>query len=285
MASAQRWRACLGLLAACTIFFLMTGVFYGAPLAVVLYVGQHFDDRHSLGWVLILFAAESLSFLFGVSAVMPYHICFGYLFGRRSIALGWAIALTGYTIGCIWPFLLAPWLAPAAFSAIKTIRSTWQQIAPCAASDGLSTRSDALLDGLMLTLRERPFHVTLSLRLNPVPPAGLVSYTLGLTQTVPLLKYVLASSLGSVANILAYVSIGVLLTSLDALHHGGASLTPEGTGLVAASLVASVGLMCWLARVGDARLAEARAASALASSEPGGGGASTKSERGSGLLL
>lgn len=102
------------------------------------------------------------------------------------------------------------------------------------------------------------------LSIPQVPPAGLVSYALGLCRVVPLHKYILASSLGSTANVLAYVYIGVLLTSLEALHHGDVSLTPEGTSLVVGSLVASVGLMCWLARVGDARLAEARASGSSA---------------------
>lgn len=158
-------KPCAGFLVACTIFVLITGFFYGAPLAVVLFVGR---QDHSPWRVLLLFVAESVSFLCGVSAVSPYHVCFGYLFGALR---GWALALAGYTLGCLWPFVLAPCLAPCAFRALELIRTTWQRVAPPCGGTLLGTRGDALLDGLMLTLRERPFHVTLSLRLNPVRDA------------------------------------------------------------------------------------------------------------------
>ena len=106
--------------------------------------------------------------------------------------------------------------------------------------------SEDLLDGLLLALRERPFSVVLSLRLNPLPPAGLTSYALGLVGTVPLSSYIAACALGTAPNVLAYVFVGALLTTLEALRRGEVHLTPQGTALGGVSFAISIALCVWL---------------------------------------
>lgn len=155
-------------------------------------------------------------------------------------------------LACLPPFMLAPRLLPL----LSRLRSACQRLVPGQTCAG----GDDLLDGLLLTLRERPFHVVLSLRLNPIPPAGLTSYALGLAGVVPLPKYVLASALGTAANTLAEAYVGELLTSLEALREGHLELTPRGATLAGISLAASFCLCMYLAHVGATSLAAARAA-------------------------
>ena len=198
----------------------------------------------------LLVLSEMASFLLGVTAITPFQIAYGYLYGAGT---GFLVAMIGYTFGCIPPFVLAPRLAPF----LARVRDRCQRLLP-----GLSChiRGEDVLDGLNYTLRERPLHVCLSLRLNPIPPAGLTSYALGLTGVVPLHSYVLGSALGTMAVTGAEVAVGHLLTSLETLREGHVELSPRGVVVTGVSLAVSIGLCLYLAQVAASSLAAARMA-------------------------
>ena len=146
----------------------------------------------------LLLLAEAISFLVAVSGIWPYQVAYGYLYG---VGLGWAAGVLGFTVACIPPFLLAPSLAGPSAAILDQLRSASGALLPA----GVCPRRLDALDGLHVALREQPFLIVLCLRLNPIVPSGLCSYALGLSGAhVPLASYLAGSTLGSMANVLAY---------------------------------------------------------------------------------
>jgi len=198
----------------------------------------------------ILVASEVFSFLFCLP-IWPVQVAYGHNFGfGYGVLLGWV----GYTMACIPPFLLAPFLKSLA-------RRLFVERMKCSCSLASSLpmlRSP--LEGLQLAIAQEPFTLILSLRLNMVPPSGLTSYVLGMTD-IPLRTYATASAFGCVPLVCAYVSVGVALESLAGVLAGRVELTPESSLVVGGATVMSLALMIWVSRRAGSRLKQLRAGS------------------------
>jgi uncharacterized membrane protein YdjX (TVP38/TMEM64 family) len=217
---------------------------------------------------MLIVGTESLNFLAGMP-IWPLQVSLGYIFGVQA---GLAVALTGYVLSSLTPYLLAPKLVPLCQRAAKWFDDRvltplrQRRFCGCFAGPAESDRAAAsclsdghgLLDGLALTVEQRPLELTLALRLNLLPPAGLTSYALG-AAGVPFCTFVLGTTLGTLPNTLAYVYIGSLLDSIAALLDGHRpEFDASGTALLAGASLASLALMVVLSRAAAERLAAAR---------------------------
>ena len=144
----------------------------------------------------LLITCESAAFLLMVP-ISPLHIGMGFIYGpARGLLLAWA----AYAIGCVPPFLLV---------RVPFIGERFAQI----------RRRMDILDGVFSAVELEPFKLIVCLRLSPLLPSPLNSYLLGLTN-VPLRTYVLASLVGALPNVCAYVYLGTLLDSLADIASG-----------------------------------------------------------------
>jgi len=85
-------------------------------------------------------------------------------------------------------------------------------------------------------------------RLSPAFPFVLLNYAFGLTR-VPLRDYVLASWIGMLPGILAYVYLGSLAGSLATLGAGGRARTPVEWGLSLVGLLATLAVTIHVTRL------------------------------------
>ena len=131
----------------------------------------------------LIVGTEAINFLAGMP-IWPLQVSLGYIFGVR---IGLAVALTGYVLSSLAPFLLEPRLVPLLERATRwfdeRVLTPLRQSGSCGCCTGAdgcagscTAGSGGLLDGLALTVQERPLELTLALRLNLLPPAGLTSY-------------------------------------------------------------------------------------------------------------
>lgn len=214
---------------------------------------------------LLVVGTEAINFLIGMP-IWPLQVTLGYLYGA---SLGFAVALSGYVLSSLAPFLLAPRLLPMVERASQLLRSVLAPLrahrcAGCCCCTGeqlirsCEPGSGGLLDGLAMTVEQRPFELTLALRLNLVPPAGLTSYALG-AAGVPFATYVLGTALGTVPNTLAYVYLGSLLDSIAAVLAGTSPrFDKSGTALLAGAFAASVVIIAMLSQAAAQRIEAAR---------------------------
>ena len=96
--------------------------------------------------------------------------------------------------------------------------------------------------------------VVLLTRLSPLFPYNLLNYALGLTQ-VRLATYVLVSWIGMMPGTFLYVYLGYAGSDLAGLFSGEVGESRFGAALFYVGLVASLGLVVWIARI-SSRLLE-----------------------------
>ena len=190
------------------------------------------DRVRGLGaWsVPMLFACEAACFLL-LLPISPLHVGIGFLWGAwYGCLLAWAC----YAVGCVPPFLLTR--VPCLTERFKILR-----------------RRAELLDGVFLAVETEPFKLIVCLRLSPLLPSTLNSYLLGLTN-VPLKTYLLASLVGSLPNVGAYVYLGTLLDSLADIAAGRVQRSPLSMALLITGLVATVAMLAYVSRVATRRV-------------------------------
>jgi len=114
-----------------------------------------------------------------------------------------------------------------------------------------------ILDGVFSAVELEPFKLIVCLRLSPLLPSPLNSYLLGLTN-VPLRTYFLASLVGALPNVCAYVYLGTLLDSLADIASGRVRQSPLTWMLLLTGCVATVGGIVYVSRIATRRINAAR---------------------------
>jgi uncharacterized membrane protein YdjX (TVP38/TMEM64 family) len=206
----------------------------GGAVPVFVMALNHVQQIGAWG-VPLLIACEAIAFVLLVP-ISPLHVGMGFIYGpARGLLLAWF----AYTIGCVPPFLLVriPYLAER-FTQVR--------------------RRMAVLDGVFSAVELEPFKLIVCLRLSPLLPSPLNSYLLGLTN-VALRTYVLASLVGALPNICAYVYLGTLLTSLAEIASGRSRRrSPLTWALLITGGIATVGMIVYISRIATRRINAAR---------------------------
>lgn len=200
----------------------------------------------------MLIACECVCFLL-LLPISPLNIGIGFLWGAWHGAL---LAVTGYGIGCVPPFLLTR--VPCLTDRFRLLR-----------------RRAELLDGVFAAVESEPFKLIVCLRLSPLLPSTLNSYLLGLT-AVPLRTYLAASLVGAAPNVSAYVYLGTLLDSLADIAAGRVQRSPLSWALLLTGLTATVVMLVYVSRVATRRVNAASRQRSLAQGTGGTDGAAVR---------
>ena len=182
------------LLAFLVVVCAALAIVYRSEALALLASLEMLRDTMPLTVALILIGLEAISGPIGFPGT-PLTLLAGSLFGP---VLGTVVALLGHTLGAIFAFLLARYVAGEYVE--RTLRPRYPRLSH------YETR-----------LEQKPFVTVFALRLIPLVPFNALNFILGLTR-VPLRSYALATLLGMIPGTFAYVYLGGSLRMLSPLN-------------------------------------------------------------------
>ena len=230
-------------------------IFFIVPFAYILPLAMHGEKPLA---AVILCACEMFNMILGLP-IWPLQVSMGVIFG---VWPGILVAIFGYTISTLPCYFIGPMLLPALGRLAASLRGVLAPLQGRCGADRivscLAPSGGGFLDGLALTAQQQPFELVLAIRLNLLPPAGLMSLSLGALK-VPFIPFVCGSALGTIPNSLAYVYIGSIATEIAALLNGESpEFDVRSLSLMAGAFVASAALVVYLSVMAVRRIEELR---------------------------
>jgi uncharacterized membrane protein YdjX (TVP38/TMEM64 family) len=182
-------------------------------IPILLHWMQQIQSAGWLGWLMFIALYAVCCLFFIPASVLTFAA--GAEWGFWG---GTALVLAGNGLGSLLCLLLARYLFHDAASRLLKRHKKWNAAVDAVQHDG--------------------WKIVFWTRLSPVMPFSLINYSLGLTK-ISAWRFLLATELGSVPAIAAYVYFGTLAGNLakirsDVAHHGAFYWTMQGLGLVLA---------------------------------------------------
>jgi uncharacterized membrane protein YdjX (TVP38/TMEM64 family) len=174
---------------------------------------QQIQSAGWLGWLFFIALYAVCCLVFIPASVLTFAA--GAVWGFWG---GTVLVLAGNGLGSLLCLLLTRYLFRNAASRLFHRHKKWKAVVRAVQHDG--------------------WKIVFWTRLSPVMPFSLINYSLGLTK-ISAWQFLLATTLGSVPAIAAYVYFGTLAGNLakiktDVSHHGAFYWTMQGIGLVLA---------------------------------------------------
>lgn len=182
-------------------------------IPILLHWMQQIQSAGWMGWILFIGLYALCCLFFIPASVLTFAA--GAVWGFWG---GTALVLAGNGLGSILCLLLTRYFFRAAATRILKRHEKWKAVVKAVQEDG--------------------WKIVFWTRLSPVMPFSLINYSLGLTK-ISAWRFLLATELGSVPAIAAYVYFGTLAGNLaklksDVSHHGVFYWTMQAVGVALA---------------------------------------------------